>query len=143
MLALNWQDYVWSPEGLVILVSAVIGAIVVPQLAKKWAAQADALPERGEGETLVLRAAPASRVTYLALAIVTAVGAVASIVIGWGVAQYPDILVDEMTIDQAAGARPTLIGLIIVFGFAAVTAVPAMLWLFVLVNQDEWQRDTH
>lgn len=77
MLALNWQDYVWSPEGLVILVSAVIGAIVVPQLAKKWAAQADALPERGEGETLVLRAAPASRVTYLALAIVTAVGAVA------------------------------------------------------------------
>ena len=75
------------------------------------------------------------------LARLTAVAAVGAIVVGWGVAQYPDILVDEMTIDQAAGARSTLIGLIIVFGFAAVTAVPAMAWLFVLVNQDDWQRD--
>ena len=73
----------------------------------------------------------------------TAVVAVASIVIGWGVAQYPDLLVDELTIDAGAGARPTLIGLVIVFGVAAVTAVPALIWLFVLVNQDEWQTDTH
>ena len=72
---------------------------------------------------------------------VTAVGAVASIVIGWGVAQYPDLLVDHLTIDDGAGARATLIGLMIVFGAAAVTAVPAMVWLFVLVNQDDWQRD--
>ena len=72
---------------------------------------------------------------------VTAVGAVASIVVGWGVAQYPDLLVDQLTIDDAAGARATLIGLIIVFGVAAVTAVPALIWLFVLVNQDEWQSD--
>jgi cytochrome d ubiquinol oxidase subunit II len=76
-----------------------------------------------------------------AVARLTAVVAVASIVVGWGVAQYPDLLVDELTIDAGAGARSTLIGLIIVFGFAAVTAVPAMVWLFVLVNQDDWQRD--
>jgi len=75
-----------------------------------------------------------------ALARLTAVAAVASIVIGWGVAQYDWMLVDELTISEAAGARPTLIGLIIVFGFAAITAVPAMLWLFVLVNQDDWQQ---
>jgi cytochrome d ubiquinol oxidase subunit II len=74
-----------------------------------------------------------------ALARWTAVAAVASIVIGWGVAQYDWMLVDELTIAEAAGARSTLIGLIIVFAFAAVTAVPAMLWLFVLVNQDDWQ----
>ncbi len=76
-----------------------------------------------------------------AVARLTAVVAVASIVIGWGVAQYPDLLVDEMTIDDGAGARSTLIGLIVVFGFAAITAVPALIWLFVLVNQDEWQAD--
>ncbi len=46
-----------------------------------------------------------------------------------------------MTIAEAAGARSTLIGFLVVFGFAAVTAVPAMIWLFVLVNQDEWQDD--
>ncbi len=65
-----------------------------------------------------------------------AVLAVAAVVIGWGVGQYPDVLVDHATIAQAAGARATLIGLIIVFGIAAVTAVPAMIWLYVLVNTD-------
>ncbi|MDJ0768417.1 MAG: cytochrome d ubiquinol oxidase subunit II [Ilumatobacter sp.] len=78
-----------------------------------------------------------------ALARVTAVAAVASIVVGWGVAQYPDLLVDELTIDDAAGARSTLVGLLIVFGVAVVTAVPAMLWLFALVNRDDRQTDQH
>jgi cytochrome bd ubiquinol oxidase subunit II len=78
-----------------------------------------------------------------ALARLTAVAAVGAIVVGWGVAQYDWILVDELTIDQAAGARATLIGLVIVFVAAAVTAVPAMIWLFVLVNQDEWQTEPH
>ena len=73
-----------------------------------------------------------------ALARVGAVVAVAAIVIGWGVGQYPDLLVDELTIADAAGARSTLIGLIIVFGLASVTAVPALLWLYVLVNRSEW-----
>jgi cytochrome d ubiquinol oxidase subunit II len=78
-----------------------------------------------------------------AIARVTAVAAVGAIVVGWGVAQYDWILVDELTIDQAAGADSTLTGLIIVFAAAAVTAVPALIWLFVLVNQDEWQSDSH
>ena len=69
---------------------------------------------------------------------VGAVVAVASVVIGWGVAQYPDLLVDHVEIADAAGARSTLIGLIIVFGIATVTAVPAMVWLFVLVNRTDW-----
>ncbi|MGD9700893.1 MAG: cytochrome d ubiquinol oxidase subunit II [Acidimicrobiia bacterium] len=69
---------------------------------------------------------------------VGAVIAVAAVVIGWGISQYPDLLVDELTIADAAGARSTLLGLIIVFGLAAVTAVPALLWLYVLVNREEW-----
>jgi cytochrome d ubiquinol oxidase subunit II len=72
---------------------------------------------------------------------VGAVIAVGAIVIGWGVGQYPDLLVDEMTIADAAGDRSTLIGLVIVFGLAAVTAVPALLWLFWLVNRTEWASD--
>jgi cytochrome d ubiquinol oxidase subunit II len=78
------------------------------------------------------------RTVRWAAARVGAVIAVAAIVVGWGVGQYPDLLVDEVTIDQAAGARSTLIGLVIVFGFAAVTAVPALIWLYVLVNSAEW-----
>ena len=72
-----------------------------------------------------------------------AVVAVAAIVVGWGVAQYPDLLTDNLSLADAAGARPTLIGLVITFGIAAVTAVPAMVWLFVLVNRREWATDEH
>lgn len=67
---------------------------------------------------------------------VGAVIAVAAIVIGWGVGQYPDILVDHAEIDEVVGARPTQIGLIIVFGLAGVTVIPALAWLYVLVNGD-------
>ena len=74
---------------------------------------------------------------------VGAVIAVASVVIGWGVAQYPDILVGHGTIAEAAGARSTLIGLLITFAIASVTAVPAMIWLFVLVNRPAWSEDAH
>jgi cytochrome d ubiquinol oxidase subunit II len=81
------------------------------------------------------------RAERYARARVGAVIAVAAVVIGWGVAQYPDVLVDHATIAEAAGARSTLSGLLIVFAIAAVTAVPAMAWLFVLVNRREWAGD--
>ena len=71
---------------------------------------------------------------------VGAVIAVAAIVVGWGVGQYPAILVDHADIDDVIGARSTQVGLLIVFGMAAVTAVPALVWLYVLVNQPSWAR---
>ncbi len=70
-----------------------------------------------------------------------AIIAVAAIVIGWGVGQYDWILVDEVTIAEGIGARSTQVGLVIVFAFAAVTAVPALIWLYVLVNSDRWSKD--
>lgn len=62
---------------------------------------------------------------------------VASILLGWGVAQWPDFIPGEVELVEVAGARPTLIALIIVFGIAAVTAVPALGWLLYLVNRRE------
>ncbi len=67
--------------------------------------------------------------------------AVAAIVIGWGVGQYDWILVDEVTIADGIGARSTQVGLVIVFALAAVTAVPALIWLYLLVNSDRWSKD--
>jgi cytochrome d ubiquinol oxidase subunit II len=109
---------------------------------------ADGLHSRGL--VFVIGSAAAGMATLVLLkqrrwawARLTAVAAVGAIVVGWGVAQYDWLLVDELTIEQAAGARSTLIGLVIVFGFAAITAVPAMIWLFVLVNQEAWQEESH
>lgn len=72
---------------------------------------------------------------------ITALVAVAAIVIGWGVAQTPWILVDQVLIADAAGARATLIGLLVVVGLAAVTVVPALAYLFWLTQTDTWSRD--
>jgi cytochrome d ubiquinol oxidase subunit II len=128
----------WS--GVVAGAAALVAAIAIELDAETLAAGL-----HGRGLALVALSALAGMATLVllkqrrwAIARLTAVVAVASIVIGWGVAQYDWMLVDELTIDEAAGARPTLIGLIVVFGFAAVTAVPAMIWLFVLVNRDDW-----
>ena len=134
---------VWS--GVVAGAAALAAAIAIELDAETLA---DGLHTRGL--VLVIGSAVAGLATLIllkqrrwALARLTAVAAVGAIVVGWGVAQYDWILVDELTIDQAAGARPTLIGLVIVFLAAAVTAVPALIWLFVLVNQDEWQDEAH
>jgi cytochrome d ubiquinol oxidase subunit II len=133
----------WS--GVVTGAAALAAAVAIELDAETLA---DGLHTRGLA--LVLGSAGAGLATLVllrrrrwALARVTAVGAVGAIVVGWGVAQYDWILVDALSIDDAAGARPTLVGLIIVFAAAAVTAVPALAWLFVLVNRDDWQTDTH
>ena len=53
-----------------------------------------------------------------------AVGAVVAVLVGWGAGQYPWVLVDAVTIDDAAGARATLWGLVLVFGIAAAHGGP-------------------
>jgi len=64
-----------------------------------------------------------------------AVTAVAAIVAGWGVAQYPYLLGTHLTITQAAAPRPTLWALTIVAALALVLVVPAMGLLFVLAQR--------
>jgi cytochrome d ubiquinol oxidase subunit II len=73
---------------------------------------------------------------------VTAVGAVASVVCGWGVAQYPYMLIGTLSLDDAAGADATLVALIATFGLAAVTVVPALAYLFWVTQQPSWN-DPH
>ncbi|WP_051163574.1 cytochrome d ubiquinol oxidase subunit II [Nocardia brevicatena] len=72
---------------------------------------------------------------------VFALVAVAAIVVGWAVAQTPWILVDRMLIADAAGARSTLVALLVVVGLAAVTVLPALAYLFWLTQTDAWVRD--
>ena len=107
-------------------------------------ADADTLVSRleGRGSLPVVASAIAGFVALVllrqkrwAIARVAAVGAVASIVIGWGVGQFPDVLVDHATIDDVAGAHSTMVGLVVTFGIAVVTVIPSLLWLFTLVQR--------
>jgi cytochrome d ubiquinol oxidase subunit II len=65
-----------------------------------------------------------------------AIGAVAAVIWGWGVAQWPYLLPEKLTIDDAAAPSATLTGLIIVFGVAVFIVLPAIGLLFTLVQRD-------
>ena len=66
--------------------------------------------------------------------------AVASVVSGWGIAQYPWLLVDEVRIVDAAGATATLQGLLVAVGLAVVLVLPPLVYLFRLTQSEEWSR---
>lgn len=73
----------------------------------------------------------------------TAVVAVAAVVSGWGVGQYPWLLVDEVTIADAAGAEATLQALLVAVGIAAVVVLPALAYLYRLTQTEAWSRPEH
>ena len=61
-----------------------------------------------------------------------AVGAVVSIIWGWGVAQYPDILPGTMTLAEAAAPAGSLDALLVIFVVAALVIAPSLALLFYL-----------
>jgi cytochrome d ubiquinol oxidase subunit II len=61
-----------------------------------------------------------------------AVGAVAAVIWGWGVAQYPYLLPEKLTIDEGAAPSSTLTAVLIVFGIAVVVVLPALGFLYTL-----------
>jgi cytochrome d ubiquinol oxidase subunit II len=74
------------------------------------------------------------------IARVTALIAVAAVVTGWGVGQYPWLLVDHVTIADAAGAPATLQALLVAVGLAAVIVLPALGYLYKLTQSTSWSR---
>jgi cytochrome bd ubiquinol oxidase subunit II len=64
-----------------------------------------------------------------------AVGAVAAVIWGWGVAQHPYLLPKDLTIDAAAAPSSTLTGLLIVLGAAILLVLPAVILLFSLAQR--------
>lgn len=66
----------------------------------------------------------------------TAVLAVAAVISGWGIGQYPWMLVDQMSIHDAAGAPATLVGLLVVVGLAVVLVLPAFAYLLMLSQSE-------
>jgi cytochrome d ubiquinol oxidase subunit II len=61
-----------------------------------------------------------------------AVVAVASIVCSWGVAQWPYLLPESLTISAAAAPSGTLTAVLVAVALAAVMVVPGFILLYVL-----------
>jgi cytochrome bd ubiquinol oxidase subunit II len=69
------------------------------------------------------------------IARVAAVVAVAAVVGGWGVAQYPDMIAGQVTIDQAAAPRSAMAALLVASGIASATVVPSLAYLYWLTQR--------
>ncbi len=67
---------------------------------------------------------------------VLAMGAVATVVLGWGVAQYPYILPTSLKLSAAAAPDPTLWSVTIVFVIAAIVILPSLGLLYYLDQRD-------
>ena len=65
-----------------------------------------------------------------------AIGAVAAIIIGWGIAQYPYILPTSLKLSAAAAPDPTLWSVAIVFVIAAIVILPSLGLLYYLDQRD-------
>jgi cytochrome d ubiquinol oxidase subunit II len=61
-----------------------------------------------------------------------------TVVAGWGVGQYPWLLVDEVRIVDAAGASATLSALMVAVALAAVLVLPALGYLYWLTQSERW-----
>jgi cytochrome d ubiquinol oxidase subunit II len=65
-----------------------------------------------------------------------AAGAVAAVIWGWGVAQWPYLLPTSLRIDQAAAPEATLNMVFIVFAAAALLVLPSLALLYWLSQRD-------
>jgi cytochrome d ubiquinol oxidase subunit II len=101
-----------------------------------------------EGLPLVILSAAAG-VATLALvwvrrygvARLTAAVAVGAVLWGWVVAQHPELLPGELTIDQAAAGRPTLVAVLISVAVGALVLVPSLAYLFRLFLTGRLDKD--
>jgi cytochrome d ubiquinol oxidase subunit II len=73
---------------------------------------------------------------------VLAVGAVAAVVWAWGVAQYPYLLPETLTISVGAADSATLTEVLIVFGVAVLLVIPSLGLLYVLSQRSMLEEES-
>lgn len=69
----------------------------------------------------------------LQLARLSGAAAVVFVIVGWGFAQFPWILVDTLTISDAAGATVTLVSVVATVVVALLILIPALVYLYRLM----------
>jgi cytochrome bd ubiquinol oxidase subunit II len=66
---------------------------------------------------------------------VLAAGAVTAVIWGWGVAQFPYLLPETLTLTEGAGTSATLTAVLVVFGVAVVLVLPSLAFLYALTQR--------
>jgi cytochrome d ubiquinol oxidase subunit II len=132
----------WRTLGVGAVTGTVVFAALIP-LQRDAPSLVDGLETRAAPLVVISALAGVATLALVgvrrfAVARVTALIAVAAVVAGWGVGQYPWLLVDEVTIADAAGARATLQALLVAVGLAAVLVLPPLAYLYKLTQSEAW-----
>jgi cytochrome d ubiquinol oxidase subunit II len=77
------------------------------------------------------------------LARVAAAAAVTAVVWGWAAAQYPYLLIPQMTIEGAAAGRATLLAMLVSLLIGSLFLVPALWYLYSLFQGSSARPETH
>ena len=72
-----------------------------------------------------------------AVARLAAIGQVTFILLGWGLAQYPNLVTPDVTVTNAAAPEFTLRLLVIALGLGAVLLLPSLAYLFYVFKRRE------
>lgn len=72
-----------------------------------------------------------------AVARLAAIGQVTLILVGWGLAQYPNLVTPDVTVTNAAAPEFTLRLLVIALGFGAILLLPSLAYLFYIFKGRE------
>jgi cytochrome bd ubiquinol oxidase subunit II len=73
----------------------------------------------------------------------TSAAAVAAIVVGWALAQEPDFLPGELTVDQAAAGEATLTAVLICVAIGLLILIPSLALLYRLVLKGQLDSEFH
>jgi cytochrome d ubiquinol oxidase subunit II len=123
---------------------AVTGAVAIGSL---LVVRADARPlfdglTSGLGLAAVLVSALAGAATMALVwserfgpARATAAAAVGAVIVGWALANRPDLLPGRLTLEQAAAGEATLVALVVSIGIGLLILVPSLWYLYRLVLQ--------
>ncbi len=128
-----------------LVLAALVGVVVVSGIAVVAAdAPAVAAELTGRGLPVVALAVVAGCAALVLVwqgrfvaARLAAGAAVASVLWAWGLAQYPYLLVDQLTIEQAAGSEATLRAMVWSLGVGTVLFVPPLVWLLRATQQGQ------
>src|SRR6266699_2800448 len=128
-----WAGLALAPIALVVFLTSRQGApAMYHELTRWWAPLLLVWTSLFAGAALI-----ALYLRRFVLARLAAIGQVTLILVGWGLAQYPNLVTPDVTVTNASAPEFTLRLLVIALGFGAVLLLPSLAYLFCVFKRRE------
>src|SRR6266436_2128808 len=128
-----WAGLALAPIALVVFLSSRQGAPAMHhELTRWWAPVLLVWTSLFAGAALI-----ALWLRRFVVARLAAIGQVTLILVGWGLAQYPNLVTPDVTVNNAAAPEFTLRLLVIALGFGAILLLPSLAYLFYVFKRPQ------